>query len=224
MEFANNGSLSIYLRKTGYFDESIAKFYICQLASAVKFMHDCRIAHLDIKPLNILLDENFNLKLADFGSAEYDPTGTNKVTLRRGTQGFMAPEVAELTLRTEYDAYKADVYSLGVTIYMILWGRLPETESEWDQSTKTVEFDSLCENSESSMWNQNQHFWSSEQDIMYLVDRMLSTNPSDRPSMKEVLDLPLLQSTAYDITPDEVYLEMSKRKEQVLRKPIQFNF
>lgn len=70
LEFCPNGDLHQYLKKTGGFEENISKFLFTQIASALQFMHNNGYAHLDIKPQNILLDENFNVKLADFGTAE----------------------------------------------------------------------------------------------------------------------------------------------------------
>ena len=134
-EYACNGALSSYIHRTGCFDEAVGRFYIKQLVSAVAFMHECRVAHMDIKPQNIVFDSNFNLKLMDFGTAECINDSSSKVSTRSGTEGFMAPEVADLSIRTEFDAYKADVYSLGVTMHLILFGRKPDFE--WWETSST---------------------------------------------------------------------------------------
>mmetsp|Transcript_4994 Transcript_4994/g.5887 ORF Transcript_4994/g.5887 Transcript_4994/m.5887 type:complete len:160 (+) Transcript_4994:16-495(+) len=67
LEYAENGSLATYIHRTGPFDEAVARFFTRQLVSAVAFMHDTKVAHMDVKPQNILFDGSFNLKLADFG-------------------------------------------------------------------------------------------------------------------------------------------------------------
>lgn len=70
LEACDNGALSRYVRYTGGFEENIARLIFTQLVSAVIHMHDRNIAHFDIKLENILLDEYYNSKIADFGSAE----------------------------------------------------------------------------------------------------------------------------------------------------------
>ncbi|XP_072983440.1 G-type lectin S-receptor-like serine/threonine-protein kinase SD2-5 [Typha latifolia] len=83
--------------------------------------HECRqrIAHLDIKPQNILLDDEFNAKVADFGLAKLiDRDQSQVVTKMRGTPGYLAPEWLHLII-TE----KVDIYSFGVVILEIICGR-----------------------------------------------------------------------------------------------------
>lgn len=95
---------------------------ITDVAKGLCYLHEgCRqrIAHLDIKPQNILLDESFNAKISDFGLAKLiDRDRSNVVTRMRGTPGYLAPEW--LTSRiTE----KADVYSFGVVMMEVICGR-----------------------------------------------------------------------------------------------------
>jgi hypothetical protein len=95
---------------------------ILDIAKGLCYLHEeCRrkIAHLDIKPQNILLDDNFNAKVADFGLCKLIDRDQSKVMTRmRGTPGYLAPEW--LTSRiTE----KVDVYNFGVVIMEIISGR-----------------------------------------------------------------------------------------------------
>jgi len=68
-EYCPNGSLYDHIKQYGPLEESVACFYFKQLVYAVKHLHDNNIAHCDIKPGNIFLDEYYNLKLADLGCA-----------------------------------------------------------------------------------------------------------------------------------------------------------
>jgi len=78
-----------------------------------------KIAHLDIKPQNILLDENFNAKLADFGLSKLiDRDQSRVITVMRGTPGYLAPEWL-----TSGITKKVDIYSFGVVIMEIISGR-----------------------------------------------------------------------------------------------------
>ncbi|XP_010242180.1 PREDICTED: G-type lectin S-receptor-like serine/threonine-protein kinase SD2-5 [Nelumbo nucifera] len=95
---------------------------IFDIAKGLAYLHEeCRqrIIHLDIKPQNILLDENFNAKVSDFGLSKLiDRNQSQVVTTMRGTPGYLAPEWLSSVI-TE----KVDVYSFGVVVMEILCGR-----------------------------------------------------------------------------------------------------
>ncbi|CAO2175015.1 unnamed protein product [Urochloa humidicola] len=95
---------------------------ITGITKGLSYLHeDCRqrIAHLDIKPQNILLDENFDAKIADFGLSKLiDRDQSRVVTRMRGTPGYMAPEWL-----TSQITEKVDVYSFGVVVMEIICGR-----------------------------------------------------------------------------------------------------
>ncbi|XP_027163014.1 G-type lectin S-receptor-like serine/threonine-protein kinase SD2-5 [Coffea eugenioides] len=95
---------------------------ISDIAKGLAYLHeDCsqRIIHFDIKPQNILLDENFNAKVADFGLSKLIEKDQSRVVTRmRGTPGYLAPEWLSSTV-TE----KVDVYSFGIVMLEILCGR-----------------------------------------------------------------------------------------------------
>ena len=113
-ELAENGPLSSYIRVTGPIEEELVRFMFLQLSDAVRHMHLKLLAHLDLKLENILLDKYFNIKLADLGVTHQLNKNQNQCSHRRGTIYYMAPEVTDLDKEDEYDAYKADIYSLGV--------------------------------------------------------------------------------------------------------------
>jgi len=95
---------------------------IANIAKGLSYLHeDCRqrIVHLDIKPQNILLDDNFDAKVADFGLSKLiDRDRSRVVTRMRGTPGYMAPEWL-----TSQITEKVDVYSFGVVVMEIICGR-----------------------------------------------------------------------------------------------------
>ncbi|GMP65354.1 hypothetical protein CsSME_00026181 [Camellia sinensis var. sinensis] len=95
---------------------------IMDIAKGLAYLHEeCRqkIFHLDIKPQNILLDENFNAKISDFGLSKLiDKDQSQVVTTMRGTPGYLAPEWLS-SIITE----KVDVYSFGVVVLEMLCGR-----------------------------------------------------------------------------------------------------
>ena len=69
LELATGGELFEYISTTGPFDERYCRFYFRQLIYGLEYIHSRGICHRDLKPENLLLDENFNMKIADFGFA-----------------------------------------------------------------------------------------------------------------------------------------------------------
>lgn len=123
LEYATNGEIFDYIAETGSFSEHIARYYFHQLISALEYMHSMGYYHRDIKPENILLDENFNLKLADFGF-----TTSHKVsTSRKGTFGYMAPEVLA---KKEYNGAQADLFASAVILFILLSQHPPFIRAE----------------------------------------------------------------------------------------------
>ncbi|KAL3722012.1 hypothetical protein ACJRO7_034372 [Eucalyptus globulus] len=124
-EYMSNGSLDRWIfhkSSERILDWQQRKKIILDIAKGLNYLHeDCRqkIIHLDIKPQNILLDENFNAKVADFGLSKLiDKDQSQVVTTMRGTPGYLAPEWLSAAI-TE----KVDVYSFGVVILEIVCGR-----------------------------------------------------------------------------------------------------
>ncbi|XP_047339853.1 G-type lectin S-receptor-like serine/threonine-protein kinase SD2-5 [Impatiens glandulifera] len=124
-EYMSNGSLDkwiFYKNQEVRLNWELRKKIIIDIAKGLAYLHeDCRqkILHLDIKPQNILLDENFNAKISDFGLAKLvEKDHSQIITALRGTPGYIAPEWLSLNI-TE----KVDVYSFGVVVMEILCGR-----------------------------------------------------------------------------------------------------
>lgn len=127
MENATGGELSSYIESKGKLSEEEALKYFRQLISAVKYMHSSGIAHRDIKPANVLLDERLNLKLIDFGLGNlYSPKQMLETPC--GSPCFTAPE---LISGVPYAPETLDVWSCGVTLYNMIYGKLP-----FDEKTK----------------------------------------------------------------------------------------
>ncbi|GAB2274248.1 CBL-interacting protein kinase 18 [Dionaea muscipula] len=127
MEYAKGGELFDRVAK-GRLKEEVARKYFYQLISAVDFCHSRGVYHRDLKPENLLLDEHDNLKVTDFGLSALAETKHQDGLLHTtcGTPAYVAPEVIS---RKGYDGAKADIWSCGVILFVLLAGYLPFQDS-----------------------------------------------------------------------------------------------
>ncbi|KAD4889206.1 hypothetical protein E3N88_21279 [Mikania micrantha] len=123
MEYVTGGELFAKVVK-GRMKEDVARKYFQQLISAVDFCHSRGVSHRDLKPENLLLDENGDLKVSDFGLSSLPEHLRNDGLLHTqcGTPAYVAPEVLR---RKGYDGAKADIWSCGIILYVLLAGFLP---------------------------------------------------------------------------------------------------
>lgn len=123
MEYAKGGELFNKVAK-GKLKEDVAHKYFKQLINAVDYCHSRGVYHRDIKPENILLDENGNLKVSDFGLSALVESKRQDGLLHTpcGTPAYVAPEVIK---RKGYDGTKADIWSCGIVLFVLLAGYLP---------------------------------------------------------------------------------------------------
>lgn len=128
MEFAGNGDITSYVKKNKSLKETLACLWFTQVSEAVNYLHNAvHMAHRDIKLDNILLDENFNCKLTDFGFANLimnESMNINDVLSETfcGTVPYYSPQ---LTSKKPYNPFKADVWAMGVVLYTMLHNRFP---------------------------------------------------------------------------------------------------
>ena len=98
-----------------------ARRFFQQIISGVEYCHNHNIVHRDLKPENLLLDEHNNIKIADFGLANWLVDG-NFLDTSCGSPNYAAPEVISGRM---YAGPEVDVWSCGVILYALLCGRLP---------------------------------------------------------------------------------------------------
>lgn len=122
MEHIDGITLKEYINKQGAITWNDALFFMTQILRAVQHAHDKGIVHRDIKPQNIILLPNGNIKVTDFGIARFSRSETRTLTEQAiGSVHYIAPEQA----KGEYTDEKADIYSLGVVLYEMLVGKVP---------------------------------------------------------------------------------------------------
>lgn len=123
LEYAKGGELFNKIKK-GKLTEEAARKYFHQLVSAVDYCHSRGVYHRDLKPENLLLDENETLKVSDFGLSALAESKRQDGLLHTacGTPAYVAPEVLS---RKGYSGAKADVWSCGVILFVLVANYLP---------------------------------------------------------------------------------------------------
>ncbi|WVZ05040.1 hypothetical protein V8G54_018386 [Vigna mungo] len=173
MEFAAGGELFHAVARKGRLEEDAARFYFRQLISALKHCHSLGVFHRDLKLDNLLLDENGNLKVSDFGlsavTGQIRPDGLLHTIC--GTPTYVAPEIL---LKRGYDGAKVDLWSCGVVLFALTAGYLP-----FNDCNVTVLFRKI--------YRGQFRFprWMSS-DLRYLLSRLLDTNPETRITIDEI--------------------------------------
>ena len=126
MEYLDRGSLRDLVNRRGKLSEQEALFYIKQIASALAYIHERRMNHLDVKPSNVLIDESNNAVLIDFGLAkQYDQEGQQTSTTPVGISHGYAPLEQYQRGGVSVFSPASDIYSLGATLYFLLMGETP---------------------------------------------------------------------------------------------------
>ncbi|KAI8007770.1 Rust resistance kinase Lr10 [Camellia lanceoleosa] len=197
-DFMPNGSLEKYIfSQEGYIPLSCKQIYEISLgvAHGIEYLHrgcDVQILHFDIKPHNILLDENFTPKVSDFGLAKLYSTDDSIVTLTaaRGTMGYMAPELFYKNIGGV--SYKADVYSFGMLL-MEMTGRRRNLNAFADHTSQIYFpswiYDQFKEGRDIEMGETNEEEGVMVKKMIIVALWCIQMKPSDRPSMNKVVEM-----------------------------------
>ena len=200
MDFVEGENLSQRLKRTGkpMAERKVREIFL-QLLDALKAVHDAGMWHLDIKPANIMLDKNGNVKLIDFGASKQlnaQKGGATTSTAISYTNGYAPREQME----QNYDKFGpwTDIYALGATLYNLLTNKRPPMPSDID--------DDISEDKHNAL-----PFPESVGEMRYLVLHMMNTNRLQRPQdvdaiinaekkrKKEPKQTPQQQSTSQSI-------------------------
>jgi len=175
LEFVTGGELFDKIASKGRFKEDEARKYFQQLINAVDYCHSRGVFHRDLKPENLLLDASGVLKVSDFGLSALPQQVREDGLLHTtcGTPNYVAPEVIN---NKGYDGAKADLWSCGVILFVLMAGYLPFEESNLMALYKKIfKADFTC-----PPW-----FSSSAKK---LIKRILDPSPSTRITIAEVIE------------------------------------
>ncbi|XP_026869468.2 serine/threonine-protein kinase SIK2 isoform X1 [Electrophorus electricus] len=201
-EYAKNGELFDYLAKHGRLSEAEARRRFWQILSAVEYCHQHSVVHRDLKAENLLLDGHMNIKIADFGFANFFQPGEPLATWC-GSPPYAAPEVFE---GQQYEGPQLDIWSMGVVLYVLVCGALP-----FDGPSLPVLRQRVLE-------GRFRIPYFMTEDCEHLIRRMLVLDPSKRlslPQIKEhkwmVHEVPIQRPPLYP------QAALGEHSEQVLR-------
>jgi serine/threonine protein kinase len=170
MEFLENGSLTDLIKKKGNIPENIAQKYFAEIFASIEYLHDeIRISHRDLKPQNIMLDRNNNIRLIDFGLSNQFGRKKDTFKTKCGTPCCCAPEIL---LGKPYTK-SVDFWSLGIILYQMLTGVFPfqgkSIEEIIQNQSKKIFFPSYL-----------------SQNAISLLKGLLSYDPNERFSIHDI--------------------------------------
>ena len=171
LEYAPNGDLYDHMAELGAFPENIARFYFKQILEALTSIHESRFAHRDLRPENLLLSEDFSLKLADF-----DLSCRRPVKKFSGCPSCLSPEVIE---RREFDNDKVDLYSAVIILFIMVTGKRPFKKAGYGDS----KFYHIMVNNWAGFWDQHGIHTA---DFMHFVEKTLCYDADSRLSMTQM--------------------------------------
>lgn len=175
LEMCQNQTMNELLRKRKRLIELEVQCYLLQIIAGIKYLHQHRVIHRDLKLGNLFLTDKMEIKLADFGLAtklEFD--GDRKRTVC-GTPNYIAPEILE---GKHGHSYEVDIWSLGVIIFTLLIGKPPFETSKVKTTYRRIK---------DNAYGFPEHILISDE-ARDLVTRILNLDPLRRPTLDQILN------------------------------------
>ena len=189
-EFADGGDLSqkIEQQKKKPFQESEILDYITQICLALQHVHKKHIIHRDLKSGNVFLMKSGIIKLGDFGIAKV--LKSQKAKTMVGTPYYLSPEIIN---NKPYDS-KSDIWALGVLLYELMTFKMPFNATSLPLLSIKIN---------RGVFHPPPKIYSAE--IKNLLNRCLTIDPTKRPSINEILDLPLIKDRINNLLKEVQY-------------------
>merc|ERR1712159_810891 len=149
----------------------------------LQYLNSKRVAHRDLKLENILVDQDLNLKVADFGFATYK--NISKLQSYRGTKTYMAPEIKE---GKTYDGKQIDMFSVGVILFIIIQGIFPFKEAKKDEYFYNLILNNKLDTYWKKVGGQNL-----SPEFKDLILKMFSYDGNKRPTIEELKNHPWIK-------------------------------
>ena len=182
-EYADGGDLSEKIKerknKNNNFSESEILDYFTQICLAIKHIHEKKIIHRDLKSGNIFLMKTGLVKLGDFGISKKFMKTMEKAKTMVGTPYYLSPEIIS---GNPYDA-KSDIWSLGVLLYEMMTFKMPFNANNFSMLVAKIQRGNYIP--PPSIYTK---------DLRELVSKCLTLEPERRPSIQEIIRMPIIQN------------------------------
>ena len=184
MEYAPYGDFFDLIMSRELVDETLIRSYFCQLIEGIEHLHNSGNAHLDLKLDNLLLGRNYQLKITDFDLAHNIRDKTKPIS--RGSTDYRAPEVIDDSFE---DIFAADIYSIGVILFICFTGEFPFVEKYTPKGRELRDYD-LYHNHNETFWrNKSACYQMNFSDCLKeLLNGMLAKDPSKRFTIQNIKD------------------------------------
>jgi serine/threonine protein kinase len=171
-EYCDQGDLFDYLVHSGPLDATSLRRFLYQILQALQCLHEKGYAHRDLKPENIFVNGTGRVKIGDFGLSK---AATSFTSTMCGSLDYTAPEILE---QKAYDARKADIWSLGILVYVMASRVIPWSSS--DQMGVAAEIKSGVIRFPPGFPHQ----------LTNLIELCTAMDPGARPTAAHLLDIP----------------------------------
>ena len=198
MEYINGGNLFSFVKKRRKLSEKMAKFLFRQIILGIQHIHSKNVVHRDIKLENILIDFNNNIKICDFGIGKVLNSENELLYDKCGTPMYMAPEIILANENNGYKGFPVDIWSSGITLYIMLSGSLPFSLKNKIDNKENMAFNSIKEKNNIFLQNQIINVKPKEienisEEARNLLKGLLNKNPSKRLTCSQILNHPWLK-------------------------------
>ena len=192
MEYINGGNLFSFVKKRRKLSEKTAKFLFRQIILGIKHIHSKKIVHRDIKLENILIDLNNNIKICDFGIGRILKNEKQLLYDKCGTPMYMAPEILLSSKTKGYEGFPVDIWSSGISLYIMLSGTLPFNLKNNESSDMSEESNNNIELQYSIINKEPKKIEKISDEAKDLLKGLLNKNPRKRLTIEQILNHPWL--------------------------------
>ena len=219
MEYINGGNLFSFVKKRRKLSEKTAKFLFRQIILGIKHIHSQKIVHRDIKLENILIDLNNNIKICDFGIGRILSSKKQMLYDKCGTPMYMAPEILLSSKNKGYEGFPVDIWSAGISLYIMLSGTLPfNLKNNNDCSSIDEENNNNIELQYSIIKKDPKKIEKISDEARDLLKGLLNKNPNKRLTIEQILNHPWLKSDEKNMKNNKKYHLFTKAEMIMLSK------
>lgn len=221
LEYAEKGELFdyVYYPNKG-FGEKNGRTIFKNIVNGLQACHTNEIAHRDLKMENIMLDKDFNIKIADFGFATLlaGKKGDGVLNTPLGTLAYAAPEIL---LKKPYDGVKTDIFSLGVVLFTLVTCKMAFVQASRGDRFYRYIIHKMQDKYWEKLELQGNNVSSLSKEFKDLFTKMISFNPKERPTIEEILNHPWMKgesATKAEIISDFKSREIIVRQQMEIEK------